>query len=121
MAFTGTPVVVQISDRECRITGVTLAAGASGVIGLAAKTAAAEVPLPAGFIPGEYVGPSGHTVTLIESIDVTAKPAATGTAVAIPVSVVKTGVDPQNWIATLTNTHASTATPSLEIYVKFHD
>lgn len=121
MAFTGTAVIVQISDRECRITGLSLAAGAAGVIGLAAKTVAPEVTLPDGFIPGEYKGPAGDTITLIQSIDVSTKPAAVGTAVAIPVSVVKTGADPENWIATLTNTHASTATPDLEIYVKYHD
>lgn len=121
MAFTGTATIVQITDRELRITGLSLAAGASGTIGLDGKTVAPDVRLPAGFQPQVYVGPSGAQVALSDSIDVTNKPAATGTATAIPVSTVKTGTDDTDWVATLTNTHGSTATPALEIYVKFHD
>lgn len=40
MAFTGTPVVKQISDKAVRITGLSLAAGAAGAIGLPGANAA---------------------------------------------------------------------------------
>lgn len=121
MAFTGTATIKQVSDREVRITGLSLAAGAAGTIGLTGKTVAADVTLPEGFQPKAYTGPDGTTVGLSDSIDVTNQPAAVGTATAIPVATVKTGTDATDWVATLTNTHASTATPDLEIYVKFHD
>jgi hypothetical protein len=117
MAFTGTAVVKQIADGIVRITGLSLAAGAAGTISLSGGNGA--VKCPAGFQPGEYVY-GGATIGLDDSIDVTALPAAVGVATAIPVSVVKTAQGPTAWLATITNTHGTTATPNLEIYVKFH-
>lgn len=120
MAFTGSAVVVQVSDRIVRITGLSLAAGAAGTLGLFENSGAPGVRLPQAFKPRAYAYDEA-TVNLVDSIDVTTKPDATGTTTAIPVSVVKTGDEPVDWVATLTNTHGSTATPELEIYVKFHD
>ena len=121
MAFTGTPVVRQITDREVRITGLSLAAGAAGTIGLDQNTGSPGVRLGVQFSPAPYTGPDGNIVHLQDSIDVTAQPDALGTAVAIPIAIVKTGTKNTDFLATITNTHASTATPELEIYVHFHD
>lgn len=119
MAFTGTPVIQMISESECRVTGVSLAGAAAGVIGLSGHAAGPDVLLPAHFMPVEYTGPDGTLVTLIESLDVTVKPAATGIATPVPIAVVKTGADPTSWIATVTNLTGGTASSLLEIYIKY--
>lgn len=128
MSFTGTPVVKQISDGIVRITagegGLSLAAGASGVIVLHGAVAppVGAVILPISFQPHPYEFSNiPGLVTLQDSIDVTNQPAAVATATAIPVATVKTGTTPADFAITLTNTHGATATPNLEIYVKFHD
>lgn|SRR5512142_35811 len=129
MAFTGTPVVKQVSDGIVRITGgeggLSLAAGASGVIVLhgAVTPPPGAIILPVSFQPHtyEFSNIPGGLVTLQDSIDVSNQPAAPGTATAIPVATVKTGTTPADFAITLTNTHGATATPNLEIYVKFHD
>lgn len=119
MAFTGTATIHQISDREVRITGLSLASAASGTIGLFGNSGSPGVRLPAAFKPQAYVYGEA-TVTLSDSLDVTNQPDAIGTATAIPVATVKSGTTEADWIATLTNTHGSTATPALEIRVRFH-
>lgn len=120
MAFTGTAVVKQISDRIVRITGLSLATGAAGTIGLFGATGSAPgVRLPETFKPLHYEY-AGSDVPFQDSIEATAAPGATGTATAIPVAVVKTGTTDADFRITFTNTHATTTTPNLEIYVKFH-
>jgi hypothetical protein len=123
MAFTGTATIKQISDRMVRITGLSLASGASGVIALATTDSppGGSVVLPASFKPGAYTYSANVSVGLQDCIEVTALPATTGVATAIPVSVVKTGTTPAAFVATLTNTHGSLATPNLEIFVRLHD
>ena len=118
MAFTGTAVITEVSDSIVRITGLSLASAAAGTISLSGGTGA--VKCPHGFQPAPYTNDKGVDISLIDSIDVTTQPAATGTATAIPVTVVKTGNHPSDWLATITNTHGSIATPNLEIYIKFH-
>lgn len=121
MAFTGSATVKQISDRMVRITGLSLAAGAAGTIGLPGATGSTPgVTLPESFKTLHYAYNSVN-VPFADAIEITSQPAATGVAVAIPVSVVKTGTTLADFRATLTNTHASTATPSLEIMVRFHE
>lgn len=120
MAFTGTPVITQISDSIVRITGVSLAAGAAGIIGLHGSTVSGAVKLPRAFQPKPYEYET-HPIPMADSVDVSVKPAAVGVATAIPFAVVKTGTTEQDFVATITNTHASLATPNLEIYVKFHE
>lgn len=120
MAFTGTATVVQVSGSIVRITGLSLAAGAAGTIGLFDNSGTPGVRLPASFQPKPYAF-NGQDVSLSDMIDVQEKAAAVGTATAIPVAVVKTGTVPADWVATLTNTHATTATPDLEIYVRIHE
>lgn len=119
MAFTGSPVVQMISESECRITGVSLAGAAAGVIALSGHAAGPDVRLPAHFKPVEYTGPDGTLVDLIQSLDVTVKNAATGIATPVPFAVVKTGADPTTWVATITNLTGGTASPNVEIYVKY--
>ena len=121
MAFTGTAVVTQISDRLVRITGLALDAGASGTIGLNGATGTAPgVELPEAFKTMHYKY-NGVNIPFADAIEVTAAPAATGVASAIPVSVVKTGTSLADFRATLTNTHGTLATPNLEIMVRFHE
>lgn len=119
MAFTGTPNIVQISDGKVRITGLSLAAGASGVFGLAASTTLGAVKLPAAFKPANYQA-EGRTVTLQDAVQCTWEPAATGVATAIPLACVKTGTTDEDFAITLTNTHGSLASPNLEFIVSFH-
>jgi hypothetical protein len=124
MAFTGTPVVKQISDRMVRITGVSLAAAAAGVIMLhgAVSPPAGAIILPEGFIANtyEYSNTSG-VVTLQDCIDVQTKRASTGASTTVPISTVKTGSTHADFQATLTNGDAEDVTSNLEIYVRNHD
>lgn len=121
MAFTGIATIKQISDREVRITGLSLASGASGTIGLAPATGGApDVKLPAAFQPEPYAYGSA-TVQLQDSLEIVAAVAAIGVATAVPIAVVKTGTTPGDFRGTLTNTSGSLASPNLEIYVKFHE
>jgi|SRR5262245_11223323 len=118
MAFIGTATVVQVSDSIVRITGLSLAAGASGIIGLADHTGAAvDVALPDSFNPRPYEY-GGSVVGLSDIIHVTAEPAATGSSFQ-PASVAKSGSTTASWRATLSNGFGS-GTPTLEIYVKIH-
>jgi hypothetical protein len=120
MAFTGSATVTQISDRKCLITGLSLAAGATGTISLAAGAGA--VLLPAGFQPKPYnngAPGSAAGITLQESIQCTTNPNS-AVATAIPVEVVKTGNDNVDFLLSLTNNHGSIASPNLEIWVEWH-
>lgn len=119
MAFTGTPVVVQLSDRLARITGLSLAAGASGTIGLFRNSGTPGVRLPAAFQPSNYQA-EGHTVTLQDAVQCTWENAAVGVATAVPLAVVKTGTTDEDFAITMTNTHGSLACPVQEIMVSFH-
>lgn len=121
MAFTGVAVVKQVTDKEIRITGLSLAAGATGTIGLAENSGAPGVKLPAGFKPRPYHNGEAVLVTLQDSVDVQAKPVAAGVATITPVSVGKAGTTELDFLATLTNNDGAAATPGLEIYIRFHD
>lgn len=124
MAFTGTPVVKQVTDRMVRITGVSLAAAASGVIALhgAVSPPVGAVILPEGFIVGTYdYANTPGVVTLQDAVDVQAKIAATGTTTSVPIATIKTGTTPADFLATLTNGDDDGATALLEIYVRNHD
>ncbi len=119
MAFTGTPTVAQISDRTCRITGVSLVAGDSGVIGL--HGSGAEVELPASFKPVPYTYyPTNNNVSQIESVRVTINPVTDVSNYAIPIRVVKTGAA-ATFAITFTNDEAAVTSPDLEIYVEYRD
>lgn len=120
MAFTGTPVFQMISDRICRITGLTLAAATAGTIGLFGHTGSApDVTLPEQFKPEHYAY-LGTDVPFAAFIDATVKPVATLANFSYP-SVGKAGVGVADFRITVTNTFSTATSPSLEIYVKMHD
>ena len=122
MAFTGSAVIQQISDRTVRVTGVSLAAGASGILGLFGGTVVGAVALPDSFNPQPYVyQPTANTVSLQESIRVTMNPVTDVSNFGIPIRVVKTGTTHTDFAITLTNDAAAVASGDLEIYVNFRD
>lgn len=117
MAFTGVAVIKQIADGEVRITGLSLAGGASGTISL--NVGAGDVKTPAGVQFQEYVA-NDATVGAQDAIDVSVKPADAGAPSSVGVSVVKTGDTAAAFLATLKNQNAASSTANLEIYVKIH-
>ena len=119
MAFTGTAAVVQVSDRQVRITGLSLAAAASGTIGLFGATGTApDVTLPAAFKPGVY--DYGTTdVALASSIRCESVYADTAGG-EVTLTVAKTGTTAADFRITVTNTDGLTASSGLELYVFFH-
>lgn len=118
MAFTGTPTVKKISERKYRITGLSLAGAAAGAIGFSDKTVAPEVSL--GPCPDwQPYSVDNTTVPLIDSVNVTMNP-LTAVTTSVPVRVVKTGTTHGDFVITMTNDTAATASPQLDIYVEFH-
>lgn len=119
MAFTGVAVITKISDKLFRITGLSLAAAAAGTIGLV-QNVAAEVPITApGWDRYDSVGIHGGLVELDDSVELRYCVAEVGQAVVEPLSIVKTGNGPADFLLTLTNPDAA-ASGALEIYVQFH-
>lgn len=114
MAFTGVAVVKRVSDNMVRITGLSLAAGATGTISQAAGAGA--VKFPDGMPPWTAY----EAVTLQDAVEVSTNPASDVSNFAIPIRVTKTGVDASNFLITLENDAAATASANLDIYVKFH-
>jgi hypothetical protein len=120
MAFTGSATVKQITDRMVRITGLSLASGANGTIGLAGSTNSPGVTLPASFKTQHYAY-DGSAVSFQDAIHCTLQNADTGVATAIPLSVVKTGSNVHDFLITITNTHGSIACADQEIIVQYHE
>lgn len=123
MAFTGTAVVIPVSDRKFRITGLSLAGAASGTIGFSDKTVPAEVSLVAPnwqpyHMPGA-LNDASALVSLGSAVEVRTAP-VTDVTDAVPISVVKTGTDHSDFVATLHNDSAATVSAELEIWVEFH-
>lgn len=119
MAFTGTATIKQISDRIVRITGLSLAGSASGTIGLHGATGSApDVKLPAAFQPSTYAY-GGAEVTLADAVEFEYLPTNT-VASFIAFDVNKTGTTAADFRVTVHNSSGS-ATPNLEMYVKFHE
>src|SRR5271154_6232064 len=119
--FTGTPVVQQVTDNLCRITGILLDEDASGVIVLAPFTSppAGAIVLPKAFKPETTSrGAEAQLVSLQDSVS-TLTNLAGAAAGAAPISIVKTGTTPQTFEMTFTNSTGSN-TPLLEIYVRFN-
>ena len=116
MAFTGTPVVVQIADNLFRITGISLAAAATGTIGLVGGSGEIDLPAPSW---DRYNNSLGQQIELDQSIQVTVVKAEAGLATTEAVAVVKTGDGPTDFLATLSNPDAA-ASGALEVYVRFH-
>lgn len=120
MAFTGTASIQLIADGIARITNVSLAAGASATIGLSQSTNSPSITLPADYHAGTYSNSYTSPVPTSASVDVSVKAADTTTPPTMDVRVTKAGVMLPDFLATITNQNLASATPSLEIYVKFH-
>jgi hypothetical protein len=119
MAFTGTAVITQTSDRIVRITGLSLATTVSGTIALTGHTGATpDVTLPASF-KTEHYAYLGVNVPFVDAIEVVVQ-SATTLANAANITVAKTGTTLADFRITLTNGFASTS-QGLEIYVKYHE
>ncbi len=119
MAFTGSAVVTQISEKECVIRGLSLAGAAAGTISLFDGTVAGGVVLPEAFNPKQYTFNSVD-VSLVDAIEVTEEPAVTAVTTRIPIRILAVGATPQTWLCTLTNDTAATASPGLCIRVRFN-
>jgi len=119
MAFTGTPTFQMVSDRICRITGLSLGAAAAGTIGLFGHTGGApDVTLPEQF-KTEHYAYLGTNVPFQAFIDAEVKPVTALTNFSVP-AVAKTGTTVGDFRITITNSFGSTS-PGLEIYVRVHD
>ncbi len=119
MAFTGTATVVQVSDRQVRISGLSLAGGANGTIGLSGATGTAPgVTLPAAFQAGVYDYGTAN-VALASSIRLSYN-YVEATADEVPLTVAKTGTTAADFRITVTNNTGS-ASSQVEMYVFYHD
>jgi len=122
MAFTGTPVVQQITDQTVRITGLSLALSASGTIGLFGD-GGAGVQLPESFKPNPYSAPAGYgpatdgVLSQADVVDASVVIADAASALAKPVGVTKGG---SPFRVTVTNPDGTNASGALEIWVKYH-
>lgn len=116
MAFTGAAVVQHISDTVVRITGLSLAAAASGTIGLITG-GAGEVDIDVPW--NRYTNGRSQEIELDQSVEVSVYVAEAALAVVEPVSIVKSGDGPTDFLVTLANPDAA-ASGALEIYLKFH-
>lgn len=119
MAFTGAAVVKQVSDRIVRITGLSLAAGATGTIGLAGSAGTPpDVVLPESFKTEHYTY-GGLSMSFPDMLDVTTKQTA-DSATAVPITITKIGSTLADFRMNLKNS-SSGVSPTLEIYVKLHE
>jgi hypothetical protein len=119
MAFTGTAATRRVAGSLVRITGLSLAAAASGVIGL--DGSGAEVELPAGLTWAPYAGPDGddNLVDLEESVQVSIVAVDDAGSAANDLRVVKAnGGDPAAFTVTITNDGGGVS-DELEIYLRY--
>lgn len=119
MAFTGTAATRRVAGSLVRITGLSLAAAASGVIGL--DGSGAELELPAGLSWAPYAGPDGddNLVDLEESVQVSIVAVDDAGSAANDLRVVKAnGGDPAAFTVTITNDGAGVS-DELEIYLRY--
>lgn len=113
MAFTGVAVFAEVSSRVVRITGLSLAATASGVFGLNGDVGA-EIQLPDGFQPENY-----SDIDLAESVEVSIVNAQTpvGTFAEQRLGVTKVVGPP--FRITINNGLVAVSGP-MEIFMRFH-
>lgn len=116
MAFTGVAVITQLSDTLFAITGLSLAAGAAGTIGLVGGAGEVDLPAPEW---GPYVNGQGVACPLNLAVRVGIEYADAAATTTEPVSVTKAGAGVADFLATLTNRDAA-ASGALTIYVEFH-
>lgn len=123
MAFTGVAVFQMVSDRKCRVTGLSLALAAAGTISLA--EGAGDFKLPASFHPElqtkipDAIGSGSNTPVLVDLVEVTVVAAAAAPAAAPAVGAVKSGANTRAaFLVTFTNRDGANASGALEIWFK---
>lgn len=112
MAFTGVATIKKVSEGLLRITGLSLAGGAAGTIGLFGGLGAVDLPQD----PTQDWDKQGD-VGLADAISLLINPVTDVAGYDELVRVVKTGETREAFLATLTNDDDA-ATPELEIYVR---
>jgi hypothetical protein len=118
MPFTGTPSILQLSEREVVIHGLSLASDASGRIGLFRSTLNPEVRLPQAFVAEPYHY-QGGIIRLSDAvqIDFTLGLTPGGFTNLMP-SVQTSGTTPEDFEVTITNTNTGEPTQPLTIRVR---
>lgn len=118
MPFTGTPNILQLSEREIVIHGLSLASDASGRIGTFRSTLNPEIKLPQAFVAASYSYQEG-IVELRDAIqiDFTLGLAPGGFTNLMP-SVQMSGTTPEDFEITITNTNTGEPTQPLTIRVR---
>lgn len=111
MAFTGTPTVTSLGTLVVRVTGVSLAASASGTIGL--PGGGSNVSLPSNFPTTPDAG--AGTLTMLDLVDVRFQRATGGTQASF-LNVAKTN---SPFVITISNPDVTNASGPLEIYVQY--
>lgn len=124
MAFTGTAAIKKLSESKFKITGLSLGTGAAGTICISAATGGsgtAEVDLDAPEVnPYVSQGLQGEELSVPEMAECRAQIADAATAAIVPPpAAVITGTDKSDFLITVTNRNASTATGALVIVVEF--
>jgi hypothetical protein len=117
MAFTGTPVLVKVTENLFRLTGVSLDDSAVGTIGFTDKTVPAEVSLSA---PNWEPYDLGSVVVgLQDSVKVSANPTVKDNNPIV--FVTKTGTTHANFEIACTTSGGGESGSSgpLEIYIEF--
>ncbi len=112
MAWTGSAVVKKVSDRVVRVTGISLAADATGTIAIGNATGDIDI---SGLPEWEAYG----DVTLIQAVTVKIN-IVTDVTAGVPISVVKTGTTQTDFLITFHNDTAADDSAELEIYIEFH-
>jgi len=103
MPFTGTPIVKEIADNLVRITGLALTGGQAGTIGLHESTVPPDIRLPVSFRPRTYEFSNiPPVVSLQDSVQISYTFTLPG-SVAPPISVVKAGTTPQDFLVVMAN------------------
>lgn len=108
MAFSGNPQVREVSDGMVRISGVSLAQGGTGTIGLHESSipfvgGGADVRLPEAFRPRAYDYAGSHGVTLQDAIQASYVTVYTAPMNNVRYALVKSGGTPAAFLITLIN------------------
>lgn len=118
MSFTGTASILQLSEQELVIHGLSLASDASGRIGLFRSTLGPEIRLPQSFFAEAYHYQEG-IVGLGDAlqVDFTLGLTPGGFTNLLP-SVQISGTTPEDFEITIKNTNTGEATQPLTIRIR---
>lgn len=118
MSFTGTASILQLSDQELVIHGLSLPSDASGRIGLFRSTLTPEVRLPQSFA-AELYPYQGGVVGLRDALQIDFTLGLTpGPFTNLMPSVQMSGTTPEDFEIIITNTNTGEPTQPLTILVR---